>query len=135
MANPQRVTYFKTILEDKPGALLSVLKDLKAKNLGLIGLWAFGTQAGRGELFVIPENPEKLRNAWRASSILIEEGTGIFLKGTDKTGVLVKSLEAIAQAGVNITAINAVAVGGRYGSFVWVPQDDYQKVSQPLGIK
>ena len=135
MAKAQRVTYFKANLEDKAGALLALAKDLKSENLGLIGLWGYGTSTGRGDVFAIPKSPEKLRNAWKQAGILVEEGTAFFLKGTDKTGALVKSLEAIAQAGVNITAMNALAVGGKYGSVVWVPQADVQKTAQALGAK
>ena len=135
MTKPRRITYFKTILQDRPGALLSVMKDLKSKNIGLLGLWGFGTETGRGDLYVIPKNPERLRNAWMTSSILLGEGSGFFFKGTDKRGVLVKYLEALAQVSANITAINAVSVGGHYGSFVWVPEGEIEKASQALGVK
>jgi hypothetical protein len=37
MAKAKLVTYFKSALEDKPGALLAVAKDLKSKNLGQRG--------------------------------------------------------------------------------------------------
>jgi len=135
MAKPQRVVYFKVSLEDKPGALFSIAKDLKSKNSSLVGLFGFGTAQGRAELYVIPRNAEKVRNTWKSSGILFEEGTGFFLKGADKTGVLVKSLEAIAQAGINIVANGAVAVKGQYGSFLWVAQSDVEKTAQALGVK
>ena len=135
MAKPQRVTYFKANLEDKPGALLAVMQDLKSKNLGLTGLWGFATQPGQAQLYVIAKNPDKVRNAWKASGMLAEEGTGFFLKGTDKTGVLVKTLDAVASAGVNIVAIDGIAVGGRYGSFIWVAPADVEKAAQALGAK
>jgi hypothetical protein len=134
MAKPQRVVYFKASLEDKPGALLSVAKDLKSKNLGLVGFFGVDTAQGRAELYVIPRNAVKVRNAWKTSGINFEEGTGFFLKGADKTGVLVKSLEAIAQAGVNIVASGAIAVKGQYGSFLWVAQSDVEKTAQALGL-
>ncbi len=135
MAKPLRVVYFKASIEDKPGALLSIAKDLKSKNLGLVGLFGFGTAQGRAELYVIPKNAEKVRNAWKTSGINFEEGTGFFLKGADKTGVLVKSLEAIAQEGVNIVASGAIAVKGQYGSFLQVAQSDVEKTAEALGAK
>lgn len=135
MAKPQRVVCFKASLEDKPGTLFSIAKDLKSKNLGLVGLFGFGTAQGRAELYAIPRNTEKVRSAWKTSGINFEEGTGFFLKGADKTGVLVKSLEAIAQAGVNIVGTGAIAVKGQYGSFLWVAQSDVEKTAQALGVK
>ena len=135
MAKPQRVVYFKSSIEDKPGALLSIAKDLKSKNLGLVGLLGYGAAPGRAEDYVIPKNADKLRDAWKASGITFEEGTGFFLKGADKTGALVKSLEAIAQAGINIVGISAIAVKGQYGSFLCVAQSDVEKTAQALVLK
>ena len=135
MAAPKRVTYFKATLDDKPGALLAISQDLKSKNLGLVGLWGYGTQPGQGVIHVIPKNPDKLRNAWKASGTMFEEGTGFFLKGTDKTGALVKSLDAVAKAGINIIDVHAIAAGGNYGSFVRVAPADVDKTAGVLGVK
>ncbi|MBI4428746.1 MAG: hypothetical protein HY562_06470 [Ignavibacteriales bacterium] len=135
MATPLRTTYFKANLEDKPGALLAVLKELKAKNLGLSGLWGFSTSEGKAELYVTAKNPDKIRAAWKSSGILAEEGTGFWVKGTDKTGALLGVLEAIARAGVNIIAIDAVAVSGKFGSFVWVKPEDVERAAKALGAR
>ncbi|MBI3006074.1 MAG: hypothetical protein HYY49_11770 [Ignavibacteriales bacterium] len=135
MAKPMRMTHFKANLEDKPGALLSILKDLKAKNLGLSGLWGYATGEGKAELYVITKNPDKVRNAWKDSGLLAEEGTGFWLKGSDRTGALLGPLEALAKAGVNIVAIDAVAVGGKFGSFVWVKPEDVDRAAKALGAK
>lgn len=135
MAKIDRVTYFKANLEDKPGALMKVMQDLKTKNLGLSGLWGFSTGGGKAQLFVIAKNPEKVRNAWKASGLLAEEGAGFFVKGADRTGALLKSLQALADAGVNIQAIDAIAVGGRFGSFIWTSASDVQKATDALGAK
>jgi hypothetical protein len=135
MAKPRLVTYFKTPLEDKPGMLLAAAKEMKSKNLGLLALWAYGTQPGQGELYCIPKNSDKFRSAYRATGAPLEEGTGLFLKGADTTGALVKTLEIIAKEGVNITAVHAIAAAGNYGSFIRVPREDVTKVARALGVK
>ena len=135
MAKVQRVKYFKISLEDKPGALLGIAHDLKAKNIGLAGIWAYATQPGSAEACFVAKNPDKLRNAWKSSGVTIAEGTALFLKGTDKTGALVKSLEVLAQAGISITAIDAIAVGGNFGSFLHVAPADVDKAAAALGAK
>jgi hypothetical protein len=135
MAKPKLVTYFKTTLEDKPGSLLAVAKELKAKNLGLHALWAYGVQPGQGELFCIPKNPDKFRTAYKSTGIQLEEGAGVFLKGADKTGALVKTLESIAKEGVNIVAIHAIAAGGSFGSFIRVAPSDVEKAAKALDAK
>lgn len=135
MAKVQRVTFFKANLTDRPGVLLGIMQELKSKGIGLTCLWGFGKPEGNAELFVVAKNPDKIKNVWKASGVLAEEGTGFLLKGADRTGVLVKSLEALANAGINIKAMNAVAVGGNYGSLIWVDTADIEKAAETLGAK
>ncbi|MDP2886251.1 MAG: hypothetical protein Q8P51_14650 [Ignavibacteria bacterium] len=134
MAKAKRVAYFKAKIEDKPGALLALAKDLKEKKLDLISLKGFG-HAGQGEILVIAKRPEKLRDAWKATGALTEEGVAFFLSGADKTGALVAGLDAIANAGVNLVAIEALAVGGKFGAVLWVAPGDLDKTAQVLGAK
>ncbi|MBP1656046.1 MAG: hypothetical protein H6Q31_647 [Bacteroidetes bacterium] len=135
MASAQRVTCLKARIEDKPGALLAVLKDLKGKSLGLKGLWASTTEPGWSELYVIPKNPEKVRNYWKGSALLAEEGTAFFVKGDDKTGALVKTLEAVSQAGINLVRTDALAVGGKYGTLILVAPGDADKMAKAIAAK
>ena len=130
----KRVTYFKAKVEDKPGALLALLRNLKAKNIGLISLKGVG-QGEQGDILVVAKNPDDLRNEWKASGTLVEEGTAFFLTGADKTGALLTDFEAIVKAGVNIVAIEAVAAGTRYGTILWVAPSALEKTAQALGVK
>lgn len=135
MAKAQRATYFKITLEDKPGALLALAKGLKSKKVGLAGLKALPSQPGQSEVYLIVKNPDKLRGALKSLGVIAEEGTSFFVKGADRTGALVSSLEAIAQAGVNIVATDAIAVGGNYGLFFRVAPGDVDKAAKVLGAK
>lgn len=132
MAKAKRVPYFKAIIENKPGALLAIAKDLKDRKIDLIALKGIG-QAGQGEILVVAKNPDALREAWKDSGILVEEGTVFLMSGTDATGALVTSLEAIANAGVNIVATEALGVGGKFGTILWVSPEDLDKTAQALG--
>ena len=135
MAKPQRVTFLKANLKDQPGSVLGIMKDLKSKNIALKSLWGYGKSEGAADLYAIAKDPDKLRDAWKASGVFAEEGTGFFIKGVDKTGVLLKSLEALAQANVNMKALIAIAVSGKYGSIIWVDAMDVEKAAQVLGAK
>jgi hypothetical protein len=135
MAKAQRVTVLKTEIDDKPGSLLTLMKDLKAKNAGVAGLWGHGAGDGKATLFTIAKNQKRVRAVLKASGREVEEGTGFLLKGTDKTGAMVKPLKALAEAGVNIGALDAIAVGGRFASFIWVDPADVDKAAKALGAK
>ena len=134
MATAKRVTYFKTKVEDKPGALLALAKDLKAKNLGLLSLKGVG-KGEEGEILVVAKNPDKLRDVWKASGALVEEGTAFYISGEDKTGALLPILDALAEAGVNVVATEAVAAGKSYGAILWVDPADIDKTEKALGAK
>jgi len=135
MAKPQRVTILKANIKDQPGTVLGIMKDLKSKNIALKSLWGYGKSEGAADLYAIAKDPDKLRDAWKASGVFAEEGTGFFIKGVDKTGVLLKSLEALAQANVSMKALIAIAVSGKYGSIIWVDAMDVEKAAQVLGAK
>ncbi len=135
MATAKRVTFFKAKLEDRPGALLSVAQSLKAKNIGLVALWGYGSQPGEAELYCIPKDTDKFRAFLKTSGMTMWEAAGFLLKGADKTGALVKSLEVIAKAGVNIVAIHAMAASGNYGAFLRVSDNDIQKTADALGVR
>ncbi len=134
MAKVRRATYYVADLEDKPGALLKIMQDLKANSIGLTWLWGFGTREGKAKLYVFSEKSEELKDVWTAAGLQAGEGTGFFMAGEDRTGALIDSLEALAGLGININSINAVAVGGQFGSFIWVDASDVEKASSALGI-
>ena len=134
MATVKRVPYFKAKVEDKPGALLALAKDLMSKKLSLLSLKGIG-QGAHGEVLVVAKDPDKLRIAWRDSGTLIEEGSVFFVSGVDKAGALLPSLDALAKAGVNVVATEAVAVGKSYGAILWVDPSDIEKTEKALGAK
>ncbi len=135
MTRPMRVRYFKAHLENKPGALLQIMKELKAKDLGLRGLWGYASNHTTADLYVVPKDPQKLRALWSSSGRLKEEGVGYFLRGTDRTGALNKYLEALSLAGINIDCIDAVSIGNQFASFIWVEPKDIDKADKVLHSK
>jgi hypothetical protein len=135
MVKPQRVTFFKISLEDRPGSLLGIAQELKSRKIGLVGLGGLDIQPGMAEVHLIAKNPDKLRNAWKSSGMNFEEGTGFFVKGVDRTGVLVATLDVLAKAGVNIVMSEAMGVGGKYGLFIRVAPADVERTAQVLKAK
>lgn len=135
MARAQRVRYFKAHLPNKPGALLKLMQQLKARNLGLFGLWGFAANGSSAELYAVPKSPDKLRKLWSDAGILEEEGIGFCLRGVDRTGALNQSLKALADAGVSIDSIDAICVGRQFGSFIWIDPSDIEKATHALKAK
>jgi prephenate dehydratase len=135
MPKSKRVIYFVANPEDKPGAALKLIADLKAANIPLVGLWGYGMPDGRAKIYAVAKNPDKLRTKWTGAGILAEEGTGFMITGADKTGVLVKSLEGIAAAGINMKMMDAVAVSGKFALLLWVDPSQVENTAKALGCK
>ena len=134
MAQVQRITFLKTSLKDQPGTLSGIMQNLKSKNIGLKGLWGYGKEDGTAELFIIPKDAAAVKSLWTAAGLTVEEGTVFFLTGSDKTGVLLKKLAVLTTANVNIKAMNALAVEGKYGSVIWVDAADVDKAAKALEV-
>ena len=135
MAHAQQVTFLRTNVKNQPGILLSILQAIKNKNISLKSLWGFNKPNGDAELYVIAKDSDKIKSLWEASGLLVQEGTAFFMKGTDKSGALMKNLLAIANANINIKAIHGIAVSGKYGSLLWVDDADVANAAKALGVK
>ena len=61
MATAKRMTYFKTQVDNRPGGLLSLARDLKEQNIDLIGMKGV-SHADQGDVLVIPKNPDGCDN-------------------------------------------------------------------------
>ena len=135
MAKSKRMTYLVASVDDRPGTAMKLLHDLKKSNIGLVGLWGFGMPDGKAKIYAVAKNPEKLRTLWMGSGLMAEEGTGFLVSGTDRTGVLLKTLEGLAAAGINIKMMDALATGGKFVSLIWVAPAQVEDAAKALGCK
>lgn len=135
MTHARRVRFFKAHIVNKPGTLLAITRRLKKRNIGLSGLWGYATSGSSAELYAVPKEPNKLRSLWSSEGILKEEGVGLWLTGTNRTGALNRSLEALSRAGVNIESIDAICIGKEYGSFIWVDPGDIEEAAKALNAE
>lgn len=123
---------FSIELEDRPGALAAVSLKLQDAGVDLLGLWGYGGANGSGKLYCVPKDAKKFRAFAEAEKLKVEEGVTIYISGADQGGALVESLELIAQAGINVHAIQAVTVQGEFGCFIWADAEDWDTIAQML---
>jgi predicted amino acid-binding ACT domain protein len=61
---------------------------------------------------------------------------GFLVQGTDRVGAVHRHLKKLAEAGINVTAADAVAAGkGRYGMLLWVKPREYARAAKVLGAR
>lgn len=123
MANiVKRIEYYYTEVPDRPGAGAKILNTLKAARVNLLACTGFPTTAGRSQLDFVPTSRRAFLAAARKAGLKIVGPKSAFLvQGEDRVGVLADIVTKLAEAHINITALDAIAAGRRrYGAILWV---------------
>jgi len=92
-------------------------------------------QGQKAQIDFIPEEPSSFEaSAKRLGLKLSKKKTGFLVQGDDRRGAVAELMERLANARINVTAIDAVAAGGgRYGALLWVKPKDVDKAALTLG--
>jgi predicted amino acid-binding ACT domain protein len=59
---------------------------------------------------------------------------GFLIQGDDRVGAVADVVGTLADAKIDVIAIDAVCVDPRYGAFCWVANRDRKKAAQLLGV-
>jgi hypothetical protein len=131
----RKVDYYKTEVPDKAGAGAGVLAALSGDGVNLLFFTGF-PRGRKAQLDFVPKDPAAFRKAARKAGIAFTKKTAFLVQGQDRKGAVARIASTLADAGVNITALDAVAAGaGRYGAIVWVKAADVRKAAKALGAK
>ena len=130
----QRVQYFYTEVSDKPGEGARLLNMLKEEEVNLLAFTGF-PKGRRAQIDFIPADQAAFRAAAKKAKLkLVGPKTGFLIQGDDRVGAIAETVTKLAQAKINVTAVDAVAAGsGRYGAILWVKPRDVKKAAQVLG--
>jgi hypothetical protein len=129
------VDYFYIDAADRPGEAATILGRLREANVDLLGFSGF-PQGRRAQLDFMPADPAAFRavakkERWK----LTGPKKGFLVQGTDRVGVVAEILGRLGDAGVNVTATDAVCAGaGRFGMLLWVKPPDVKRAARALGI-
>jgi hypothetical protein len=107
---------------------------LKEAGVDLLAYSGF-PKGRRAQLDFIPADAAAFRAAARKAKVkLVGPKTGFLIQGEDRIGAVAEVMAKLADAGINVTACDAMAAGeGRYGAILWVKPPDVQKASRVLG--
>jgi hypothetical protein len=133
----RKVNYCYPIVPNRAGQGARVLTELADAGIDLLACSGFPVGGGRSQLDLVLEDMGPLRrlarrNGWRLSKVK----KGFLIQGTDRVGAVQRHLQKLADAGVNVTAADAVTAGqGRYGMLLWVKPRDYRRAARALGAR
>ena len=125
--------YFYVMVPDRPGEGARILGELKRAGVNLMAYSGF--PSGRGaQLDVVPTDPAAFRAVAKQKKWKVKGPKRTFLiEGDDRLGACADVLGRLAAAKINVTALDAIAGGGRYAAILWVKPRDAKKAASVLG--
>ncbi|HXH81363.1 MAG TPA: hypothetical protein VNN07_00375 [Candidatus Tectomicrobia bacterium] len=131
----RRVEYFYVMAPNRPGVGAALLGELRQAGVNLLAFSGF--PSGRGaQIDFVPEDPKAFREAARKAKWKVVGPKRAFLAmGDDRPGAIAELMQRLADAKINVTAIDAVCAGsGRYGAILWVEPRDVNRAAKALGV-
>jgi len=128
------VDYYYIKAANKSGEGARVLRAIQDEGVNLLAFSGF-PQGQKAQIDFIPEDPAAFESAARRAGMkLSKKKTGFLIQGEDRPGAVAEIMGRLADARINVTAIDAVSSGdGRYGAIFWVKPKDVAKAARSLG--
>jgi hypothetical protein len=129
----RKISYFAMDVADKPGEAAKALMVLSQAGVNLLAFSGF-PRGRRAQLDFIPDDPVLFRKALSKAKLKVRaKKTGFLVQGDDRPGAVAEVLQKLADAKVNVTAVDGVSAGGgRYGAILWVKPENVNKAAKAL---
>jgi hypothetical protein len=131
-----RIDVWMAVIDDRAGGAAEKLEALAKAGADLELVFARRTpeHAGQGILFAGPiEGAKVTRAAQEAGFKRSDSIQGVRIEGTDKPGLGARISRAVADSGVSMRGMNAMAIGKNFLSFLALDSaDDAAKVVKAL---
>jgi len=129
----RKVSYFAMDVPDKPGEAAKALTALGRAGVNLLAFSGF-PRGRRSQLDFIPEDVALFRKALSAERLKVRpKKTGFLVQGNDRPGAVAELLQKLAEANINVTAVDGVSAGaGRWGAIFWVKPQNVNKAAKVL---
>ena len=132
----RKVDYFYVMIPNRAGQGAKVLSALAKEGINLLAFSGFPS-GGKGQLDLVPEDSRSLQRAARKLGLkLSKRKSGFLLQGDDRVGAMTSTLKKLAEAGISVTAMDAVTGGrGRFGAIFWVKPKSVARAARLLGAR
>lgn len=129
----RKLDYFSMETPHKVGEGARLLGALRDAGVNLVAFTGFPS-GRRAQVDFIPEDGAQFKAVARKLKFKIGPRKTVFLaQGDDRPGAIAEICEKLANAGINMIAMDAVAVEGRYGAIFWVEPRNVNKAAKLLG--
>ena len=132
----RRVQYFSIDVPDKPGEAFRVLQALVSSDINLLA--CSGHAVGPGaRIDMVPDDTRAFHAAAAKAGLAFTAAkSGFLIQGEERPGALAQNLQRLANAGINVTGIDAMGAGaGRWGAILWVNPGGVSRAAGALGAQ
>jgi len=129
----KRVTALRVSGQDRVGLLSQIVADARDAGLDFRSVAAVAVE-GQGTLIAVPTDLTAARQAAADAPYAIDEQDVFWVEGDDQPGALGPVADKLASAGVNIQAVHASALGGKFAAVFYVAPEDVDKAAKALGV-
>ena len=135
MANKIRqVEHYSASIPDKAGEGARVLGALRDAGVNLIAFWGYPKGQGLAQLEFIPEDGATFVAAAKKAKLRLRKSTALYVHGDDRPGAVADILNNLAEARINVGALQGVSCGGgTYGAVIFLPRAGARKAVAVLG--
>ena len=132
----RKVVYFSMQVPNRPGVGVQMLNAIAKGRQNLLAFTGFPNGA-KAQVDFVPARPvEFARGAKKAGVKLGKKKVAFLVQCEDRVGALVRILDKLAKARINMVAMDAVTAGNRrYGAIFWVKPKDVARASRLLGAR
>jgi hypothetical protein len=131
----RQVDYFYVQVPHRVGEAAKALRALKDAGVNLLAFSGF-PEGRRAQLDFIPADAAAFKRVAKANKWkMVGPKRGFLIQGNDGIGVIADVVGTLAEAKINVTAIDAVCADGRYGALCWVASRDVKRAAHVLGAQ
>jgi hypothetical protein len=133
----RKISYCYVTVPSRAGHGAEVLGELRNAGVNLTAFTGFPAKKGKAQLDIVCDDMTGVRRVARSRGWKVSKVKKAFhIQGSDTIGAVNKHIAKLAEAGINVTAADAVAAGrGRYGMILWVRPKDYARAARTLKAK
>ena len=132
----RKIDYFAMNVPNRRGEAARILDSLREQGVNLLAFTGFPDKRG-AQIDFVPENTAAFKAAARRAKLMLRaKKSGFHVQGDDRPGALSRVLDKLAEARINVTAVDAMCAGkNRFGALLWVKQKDVTKAKRALGAR
>ena len=130
----RQVDYFYIEVLNRVGEGAKILRALKDAGVNLVAFSGFPS-GRKAQLDFFPADASTFRQVAKANRWkIVGPKRGFLVQGDDRIGAVADLVGKLADAKIDVIAIDAVAVDERYGALCWVAPRSLKKAASILGV-